>query len=33
VEVWVWIPDLVRRMPMDVSHGICAVCFDIHYGK
>jgi hypothetical protein len=30
---WVWIPDLVRRMPMHVSHGICRVCFDIHYGK
>jgi hypothetical protein len=33
VDTWVWIPDLVRRMPMDVSHGICPVCFDIHYGE
>jgi hypothetical protein len=30
---WVWVPELVRRMPLDVSHGICPVCFDLHYLK
>ena len=30
---WVWVPDLVVRMPRDVSHGLCPVCFDIHYGS
>jgi hypothetical protein len=28
---WVWLPDLVREMPREVSHGICPVCFDLHY--
>jgi hypothetical protein len=32
-DLWVWIPDFVRRTPSEVSHGICFVCFDIHYGK
>lgn len=31
-ECWLWLPDLVRRMPPEVSHGLCPVCFDIHYG-
>jgi PAS domain-containing protein len=31
-ESWVWIQDLVRAMPREVSHGLCPVCFDIHYG-
>jgi hypothetical protein len=30
---WVWVPDLVRAMPRNVSHGLCPVCFDIHYGQ
>jgi hypothetical protein len=29
---WVWVPDLVRKMPRSVSHGLCLVCFNIHYG-
>jgi len=32
-EGWVWVPDLVRNMPPEVSHGLCTVCFDIHYGS
>lgn len=31
-DSWVWVPELVRRMPREVSHGICAVCFEIYYG-
>jgi hypothetical protein len=31
-ESWVWIEELVRRMPPEVSSGLCPVCFDIHYG-
>lgn len=30
---WVWVPDLVRDMPPNVSHGLCSICFDIHYGN
>jgi hypothetical protein len=33
VDCWVWAPELVRRMPLEVSHGICSVCFDIYYGR
>ncbi len=29
---WVWVPDLVRKMPLEVSHGLCPVCLEIHYG-
>ncbi len=32
-DLWVWVPGLVREMPPDVSHGICPICFDIHYGQ
>ncbi len=32
-DTWVWAPELVRRMPLEVSHGICSVCFDIYYGR
>jgi hypothetical protein len=32
-DTWVWVPELVRRMPPEVSHGICSVCFDIYYGS
>ena len=32
-DTWVWAPELVRRMPPEVSHGICSVCFDIYYGR
>jgi hypothetical protein len=31
--LWVWIPDLVRRMPREISHGLCDVCYQVHYGK
>ena len=30
---WEWIPGLVHEPPRSVSHGICQVCFDIHYKK
>lgn len=30
---WVWAPELIRHMPMDVSHGLCPVCWEIHYGS
>jgi len=30
-DAWVWVPELVVKMPLDVSHGVCPVCFDIHY--
>ena len=33
VNSWVTIPGFVRNMPPGVSHGICSVCFDIHYAK
>ena len=33
LDTWVWAPDLVRKMPLNVSHGICPVCFDIYYGR
>jgi len=29
---WMWVPELVREMPPDVSHGLCSICFHIHYG-
>jgi hypothetical protein len=32
-DCWVWAPGLVRSMPLEVSHGICPVCFDIYYGN
>ena len=32
LDTWVWAPELVRKMPIDVSHGLCSVCFDIYYG-
>ncbi len=32
-DTWLWAPDLVRRMPMDVSHGLCPVCFAMYYGR
>lgn len=25
---WKWLPDLVREVPREASHGIC---FDLHY--
>jgi hypothetical protein len=28
---WVWVPSLVRQMPSRVSHGICEVCYQLHY--
>ena len=28
----VGVPDLVRGMPAAVTHGICSVCFVLHYG-
>ncbi len=32
-DKWRWIPDLVRQMPLSVSHGLGAICFDLHYGS
>jgi len=33
VNHWVWVPDLVRDPPSTVSHGICQVCFGLHFGR
>jgi hypothetical protein len=30
---WVWVPSLVRRMPRDASHGICEICYQLHYER
>lgn len=30
-NVWVWVPELLQRMTGDVSHGLCQVCFGVHY--
>lgn len=32
-ETWVWVAEHVRRMPPEVSHGICSACFHLHYGN
>lgn len=32
-NTWVWIPDLVREMPDEATHGICPTCFSMHYGS
>jgi hypothetical protein len=32
-DLWLWIPELVRKMPLEVSHGICSVCFYVYYEK
>ena len=29
---WDWVPDFVRKRPLDVSHGICSFCRDWLYG-
>jgi PAS domain-containing protein len=33
LEVWDWVPEFVREGPARVSHGLCAPCFQIHYGR
>ncbi|HWE48642.1 MAG TPA: PAS domain-containing protein [Bryobacteraceae bacterium] len=33
VDAWVWIPEFVQKMPLRVSHGICAACFGLHYTR
>lgn len=30
-QLWIWVPELVRSMPRNVSHGLCRPCFAIHY--
>jgi hypothetical protein len=32
LEVWDWVPEFVREPPARVSHGLCAWCFQLHYG-
>lgn len=31
-DTWVWAPDLVHNMPANVSHGICRLCAELHFG-
>lgn len=30
-SVWDWVPGLVERMPLDISHGICERCKELYY--
>jgi hypothetical protein len=32
-RVWDWVPELVSHPPARVSHGLCGVCFEYHYGE
>ena len=32
-DVWDWVPEYVSRPPDRVSHGLCGLCFDYHYGE
>ena len=28
---WHWVPEYVERLPVSISHTICAVCLSVHY--
>lgn len=30
-DIWEWIPGFVEKMPANVSHSICPICFDYYY--
>jgi len=30
---WDWVPSFVEKMPKNVSHSICPICFDYYYKK
>jgi hypothetical protein len=30
-EIWDWVPELVARMPDNVSHSICPICYDYYW--
>jgi hypothetical protein len=30
---WVWVPEVVAKMPQEVSHSLCPVCFDVYYNS
>jgi len=30
VDQWDWVPEFVRHMPHDVSHGLCAHCLELY---
>jgi len=32
-DLWVFVPELIRSMPLNVSHSICPPCFGTHYAK
>ncbi len=31
-DVWDWVPEHISHPPARVSHGLCGVCFQYHYG-
>ncbi len=31
-ELWDWVPELVEKMPRNVTHGLCPVCLDYFLG-
>lgn len=30
-QVWDWVPDFITKMPEDISHTICPICFDYYW--
>ncbi len=30
-NMWDWAPKLVTNMPLNISHGICPICYDYHW--
>ncbi len=30
-DIWDWVPHYIEKMPPNVSHSICPVCFDYYY--
>ncbi|NSW45150.1 MAG: hypothetical protein HPY79_04990 [Bacteroidales bacterium] len=32
-QIWDWVPAFVEKMPQNVSHSICPICFDYYYKK
>lgn len=31
-ERWDWVPQYVERMPKEVSHSLCPICKELHFG-
>ncbi len=31
IENWDWVPEFLEKMPSNISHSICPLCFDYHW--